>query len=298
MLTVNINSPASGERVSTDADLPHLKSAVDIFSRKWNPQVLYVIYHIEPVQYGEIANELDISSKMLSKTLSELLDRGLILRYEDEDEQHVLYTTAPQGGELVHRLEGLVRWQKQQHGELKILLVEDDKMAAKLLADQIGDIVSEGYTLYQEPTVEEAKEHVSTGLDYVLLDRRLPGGKQGDELVRAVKSECRSCMIMIVSGVAPDRKLLRLDTDDYVVKPVDRDELAAHIESIEARRGLTDVKREYLATRSKQAAFLDAYGRAAEARPEYRLLTEIIERLPLDEATRTALESMVPAVTE
>jgi YesN/AraC family two-component response regulator len=105
-------------------------------------------------------------------------------------------------------------------------------------------------------------------------------------------------MIMIVSGVAPDRKLLRLDTDDYVVKPVDRDELAAHIESIEARRGLTDVKREYLAARSKQAAFLDAYGRAAEARPEYRLLTEIIERLPLDEATRTALESMVPAVTE
>ncbi len=56
-----INSPTSGGRVSTDADLPHLKSAVEIFSRKWNPQVLYVIYHTEPVRYGEIANELSFA---------------------------------------------------------------------------------------------------------------------------------------------------------------------------------------------------------------------------------------------
>jgi DNA-binding response OmpR family regulator len=199
---------------------------------------------------------------------------------------------------LVHQLEGLVRWQRPQHDEVEILLVEDDKMAAELLAEQIDDIVSEGYALYQEPTLEEAKEHVSTGLDYALLDRRLPGGKQGDELVRFIRSECPSCFILIVSGVAPDRKLLMLDIDDYVIKPVDRNKLAAHIESIEARRGLTDVKREYLAARSKQAALLAAYGRAAEARPEYRLLTEIIERLPLDEATQTALESKVPPVME
>lgn len=288
----------SDEAVGLNNDLYYLEDAVDIFSRKWNSQVLYVVYHKDPVEYRDITNHINISSKMLSKTLSELLERDLIIRREDEEQGRVIYTISPEGGELVHHLEDLIRWQRQRNDNLEILLVEDDKMAAELIARQVDDIIPDGYTLHQESTVAQAKSKVSAELDYVLLDRRLPDGKQGAELTRLVRAECESCFILIVSGVTPDREIVKLDIDDYVVKPVSRDELAAHIESVEGRRGLTDLKKEYLAARSKQVGLLTAYGRTAESRPEYRLLNEIIERLPLDEATKNTLESNVPSVTQ
>nr|ABQ76116.1 probable response regulator [uncultured haloarchaeon] len=113
----------SDEAVGLNNDLYYLEDAVDIFSRKWNSQVLYVVYHKDPVEYRDITNHINISSKMLSKTLSELLERDLIIRREDEEQGRVIYTISPEGGELVHHLEDLIRWQRQRNDNLEILLV-------------------------------------------------------------------------------------------------------------------------------------------------------------------------------
>lgn len=278
-------------------DIHSLKHVVNIFSHKWNPQVLYIVYRTGPIGYGEVDCNLDISSRMLSNALDELVDHGLIRRYEHDDSERLLYTVTPQGEALASHLNGLIEWQKTHHNETEILLVEDDKMAAELIRDQIDQIMADGYTLHHESTASQALGRVSQRMDYVILDRRLPGGTQAVNLTQRIRDTCQSCLILILSGIVPNQDILKLATDDYLEKPVDREELAAHLESLEARQGLTDIKQAYLAARSKQVALRSAHGWAAESRRAYQLLNEIIGHLPLSQEEKSELEPDVPPVS-
>lgn len=288
---------SSGE-YKLNKDIHNLKYVIDVFSHKWNPQVLYVIYRTGPIGYSEIDSHIDISSKMLSNALGDLVDRGLIRRYEDDDSERILYAATPQGEALASHLGSLIDWQKTHNDETEILLVEDDKMAAELIHKQIDQIVDDGYTLHHESTASQALSRLSTQIDYVILDRRLPSGKQAVNLTQRIRDVCQSCHILILSGVVPGREILKLAIDDYLEKPADREELATHIESLRARRGLSGVKQAYLAARSKQVALRSAHGWAAESQPAYQLLNEIIDHLSLSEKEKRALESDVPPVSD
>ena len=286
----------SGENTINE-NIHRLKYVVDIFSHKWNPQVLYVISQIEPIGYSEIGSNIDVSSKMLSNALDELVDYGLIRRYEHDDSERILYAVTPQGEALASHLESLIDWQKAHNNETEILLIEDDRMATELIRDQIDQIITDSYTLYHESTASQALSRISQETDYVILDRRLPDGKQAVNLTQRIRDMYQSCYILVLSGVVPGREILKLAIDSYLEKPADREELAAHIESFKARQGLTDVKQAYLAARSKQVALRSAHGWAAESRSAYQLLNEIISHLPISKEEKTTLESHVPPVS-
>ena len=211
-------------------DIRSLKHVVNIFSHKWNPQVLYIVYRTGPIGYGEVDCNLDISSRMLSNALDELVDHGLIRRYEHDDSERLLYTVTPQGEALASHLNGLIKWQKSHYTETEILLVEDDKMAADLIRNQIDQIMADGYTLHHESTASQALDRVSQRTNYVILDRRLPGGTQAVNLTQRIRDTCQSCLIRILSGIVANKENRKLATDDDLEKTVEREEVGGQVE--------------------------------------------------------------------
>lgn len=59
--------------------LRHLRDALDIINGKWKLIILLVLQH-RPFRFKELANEIEISPKMLSKELQELEMNSLITR--------------------------------------------------------------------------------------------------------------------------------------------------------------------------------------------------------------------------
>jgi DNA-binding response OmpR family regulator len=118
---------------------------------------------------------------------------------------------------------------------MRLLLAEDDLSLAEVLERGLGE---EGYVLDVVGRGDDAL-HLLRIYDYTaaVLDWRMPG-LQGDEVVRrARRLDIRTPILMLTARDATPDKVLGLDAgaDDYVVKPVDFDELVARLRAIQRR---------------------------------------------------------------
>lgn len=91
---------------------------------------------------------------------------------------------------------------------------------------------------------------------HVVLDRRMPG-LSGDAVLDWIRSQRYDCRVLLVTAEEPDLDILELGCDEYLTKPVLRDELRSVVDDIVARAEYVRDVREYLALRSK-LALLDA----------------------------------------
>ena len=138
----------------------------------------------------------------------------------------------------------------------RMLVVDDDPRSLKLLA---GFLRSEGYEVRSasdgRTALRLAIEHPP---DVVLLDVMMPE-LTGYEVCRALKAEPRTrlCQVMLVTALdsTPDQ-ILGLDTgaDDYVPKPVRRDEFLAKVRALVRARRLLE---ELAAARDELARRID-----------------------------------------
>ncbi len=119
---------------------------------------------------------------------------------------------------------------------MRILLVEDNESLAKAVAtallDQryIVDIVRDGETAWQQVNI--------LAYDLILMDIMLPQ-LDGVSLCRRLRSHAHSTPILMLTGRdTTTDKVASLDAgaDDYLVKPVDLQELLARIRAL-LRRG-------------------------------------------------------------
>lgn len=117
-----------------------------------------------------------------------------------------------------------------------VLVVEDEQKVAAALQDGLE---SEGYAVAVAPTGEEAFYRVNTEtFDVVLLDLSLPG-RDGLEILRALRQRGPDTRVLILSArdTLDDRvKGLDSGADDYLVKPFAFSELIARIRAL-VRRG-------------------------------------------------------------
>ena len=121
---------------------------------------------------------------------------------------------------------------------MRLLLVEDDQMlgtALKAGLQQDGHVVDWAHTADEADTawISAGKE----AYDAVVLDLGLPDGSGVDLLKRARR---RRIATPVLIATARDRiadRIAGLDAgaDDYMVKPIDLDELAARLRAIERR---------------------------------------------------------------
>jgi len=133
-----------------------------------------------------------------------------------------------------------------------ILLVDDEKPLLKILARTLERA---GYAVVCAGSVEEALSHAAArSFDMVVTDLKLAREDDGlkvAEGVRALQSNIGVLIVTAYASVPSAVEAMRMGVDDYLMKPVETQELLLRIANILERRQL---KREVQTLRSRLRA--------------------------------------------
>ncbi|MBX0323403.1 response regulator [Halomicroarcula sp. F13] len=109
-----------------------------------------------------------------------------------------------------------------------VLIVEDEQH----LADLYTDYLSDRFDVQTAYSGEEGIEMLSPDVDVVLLDRRMPV-VSGNEVLAEMEERGLDCRVAMVTAVNPDFDIIDMGVDDYLVKPVTRDDLTEVVERLD-----------------------------------------------------------------
>ena len=101
-----------------------------------------------------------------------------------------------------------------------ILIVEDEED----LADMYGAYLDGDFDVEVVYSGESAIDTLDERIDIVLLDRRMPV-VSGNEVLAYLEEKGLDCRVAMVTAVNPDFDIIDLRIDDYLVKPVSRDDV-------------------------------------------------------------------------
>jgi DNA-binding response OmpR family regulator len=132
-----------------------------------------------------------------------------------------------------------------------VLVVDDEPDVADAYAAQLqGEfIVSTAYG------GQEALDKLDDAVDIVLLDRRMPG-ISGDEVLEKIRERDLHMRVAMVTAVDPDFDIIEMPFDDYVIKPVSRDDLFDTIERLLTCSEYEERLRRYYALTAKHATLV------------------------------------------
>jgi twitching motility two-component system response regulator PilH len=117
----------------------------------------------------------------------------------------------------------------------KILLVDDSKTELHHLSDMLG---KRGYTVRTAENAEEAMRRLGEDKpDLILMDVVMPG-QNGFQLTRAITRDPRFADVPVIMCTSKSQETdkvwgMRQGARDYIVKPVDADELIAKIKAFD-----------------------------------------------------------------
>jgi len=156
-----------------------------------------------------------------------------------------------------------------------VLVVDDETEITALY----GEWLSDSYDVRRAYNGEEALEKVDETVDVVLLDRRMPD-LSGDEVLTEIRDRGLDCRVALVTAVDPDFDILELGFDDYLVKPVSRDDLHETVERLLRRASYDEDVQQYFSLASRKAT-LEAEKPASELEKseEYAELTAELDDL-------------------
>lgn len=169
------------------------------------------------------------------------------------------------------------------NGNTPTVLVVDDEPA---LADGHAARLEADYAVRTAYDGSEALDRLDASVDVVLLDRRMPC-LRGEDVLAHIREEAYDCRVAMLTGVEPNFDILDLGIDDYVTKPVGREELLDLVERLMCRARYDRQLQEYFALASKAAALETEHGPGALADDdEYLKLQDELDRLrdELDDA--------------
>ena len=109
-----------------------------------------------------------------------------------------------------------------------VLVVEDEQHLADLYTDYLAD----RYEVITAYSGEEALDLVSNEIDVVLLDRRMPV-VSGNDVLAAIEERGLRCRVAMVTAVNPDFDIIGIGIDDYLIKPVTREDLRDVVERLQ-----------------------------------------------------------------
>lgn len=156
-----------------------------------------------------------------------------------------------------------------------ILVVDDERDIADLYTTWL-ESDHEIRTAYGG---EEALQKADEAVDVVFLDRQMPD-YSGDEVLSRIREQDLDCRVVMVTAVDPDFDIVDMGFDDYLTKPVMREDLADAVETMLERDQYNETLREYYALTEKKAT-LEAEKTPSELRDstEYQQMVERVQTL-------------------
>lgn len=130
-----------------------------------------------------------------------------------------------------------------------VLIVDDDAD----LADLYSEWVTDECDVLVAQSGSQALDILNEAVDVVLLDRRMPN-LSGDEALAKIREKGIDCRIAMVSAVAPDFDVLAMGFDDYLTKPVSRDDLQRTINELLSRAEYEGQVQRYYSLAARCAA--------------------------------------------
>ena len=113
-----------------------------------------------------------------------------------------------------------------------VLVVEDDERLNQIVCASIGQA---GYVPHSALGAQQAFDILySQNIDVIISDIMMPG-VDGFELVQSVRSVNKTIPILLMTArddLAAKQRGFRAGIDDYMVKPIDVDELLLRIEAL------------------------------------------------------------------
>lgn len=157
----------------------------------------------------------------------------------------------------------------------RVLVVDDDEA----LTDVYAAWLSGRYDVETATDGETALNNLGRDVDVVLLDRRMPG-LSGEEVLDRIRRAEYNCRVAMVTGVRPNTDVIELGFDEYLLKPVDRDELRDVVDALLDRSTYDDHLQELYALSSKRALLeSEAEAGNVELGDTYEELVERIQEL-------------------
>jgi len=163
-----------------------------------------------------------------------------------------------------------------------VLVVEDEQHLADLYTDYLRD----HFDVRTAYSGEEGIEMLSNDIDVVLLDRRMPV-VSGNEVLAEIGERGLDSRVAMVTAVNPDFDIIEMGVDDYLIKPVTRDDLREVVERLlkiadynEQLQELTarKLKRNVLQVEKTEAELAES-SRYSELRSEIQSLEERVDTL-------------------
>lgn len=125
----------------------------------------------------------------------------------------------------------------------------------------------------------EALTRCDDDIDVVILDRHMPR-ISGDELLEELRQSDHEFRVAFVSAATPDVRIVDLDIDAYLTKPVTREEYLDLVRSLIRRETVCETVERYLSGLSKRAALLESESRSVlRTDPAYAAFEEELARL-------------------
>jgi DNA-binding NtrC family response regulator len=116
-----------------------------------------------------------------------------------------------------------------------VLIVDDDAALREGLAETLTDL---GHTPRTASSGREGLAALSEEIDAVLLDLRMPGGLDGIDVLRRIRSRDDAPPVVVLTAFASAEntiEAMRLGAFDHLTKPIGRDELKALLDSLPSR---------------------------------------------------------------
>ncbi|MBP3656423.1 MAG: response regulator transcription factor [Clostridia bacterium] len=147
---------------------------------------------------------------------------------------------------------------------VRVLVVEDDERLNQIVC---SGIQSAGYSAVGCLSAHQAFEHLYAGsVDVIVSDIMMPG-MDGIEMVESIRGVNKSIPILLMTArddFASKRRGFRAGIDDYMVKPIDVDELILRIEALLRRARIEAEKRLIVGRTVLDAEEMSAYVDGAE----------------------------------
>lgn len=137
--------------------------------------------------------------------------------------------------------------------ETIVLLVEDESE----LRSVYEAYLEETAIVRTASTGAEALEKIDDDVDVVLLDRRLPD-TTGASVLESFREEGYDMPVAMVTAVEPDVDIVDMAFDEYLTKPVNREELITTVQVLRTRSTFEEQSRRYFRLATKRASLESA----------------------------------------